>query len=352
MITARPLRLVVFIGVLTALALTGALIALLGGPGPYHVNVYVLSADRLVPGNNVNANGVQVGRVTAVQLAPDNQAAGAIVTIEVNDGFAPLRQGTRAEITSAGLLGEMFIELQPVQSGPAIPAGGSIPLQDTQVPVTLNEVTDIFNGNTRQALATWIQQGGIALKGRGKDLNHVLAMLPQISSDLAAATGTLDQQTQQLSELDAEFNRVAGMIAGEHRGLEGDVRNGASVLNTLAKHQASLQAELEQANNSFSEANAALTGRQQQVHTLLARLPQLLQVLHGLQNHAATAAATINPCMQSLLTALDYLASAGNYRQPGGSTDGAGYMLRVNPQLAGPESGSFRAVASCSKGGR
>lgn len=346
----RPLRVVTGIAIVTALALAGGLIMVLGGTSPYTVNVYVLSADRLAPGNDVNADGVRVGRVTSVQLAPDNQAAGAIVTIEVNSGFAPLRQGTQAQITSAGLLGDLFVELLPVRSGPAIPPGGSIPLQDTQVQVTLNEITDIFNGSTRQALATWIQQGGIALKGRGQDVNHVLAMLPQISSDLAGATGTLDQQTQQLSELEAEFNRVAGMIAREHQGLEGDVRNGASVLNTLAQHQASLQAELEQADNSFRQANAALAGRQQDVHALLAQLPQLLRVLQVLQNHAATAAATINPCMQSLLTALNFLASAGNYRQPAGSTDGAGDMLRINPQLAGPESGSFSAGASCSQG--
>lgn len=350
MTTGRALRPLI-IAVVVALALTGGLIALIGGSAPYTVRVYVLSADRLVPGNSVDANGVRVGRVTSVQLAPDDQAAGAIVTIEVNPGYAPLRQGTRALITSDGLLGEMFVELDPAQSGSPISSAGTIPLQDTRVSVTVNEVTDIFNAKTRQALATWIQQGGLALSGRGQDLNHVLAMLPQISSDLAATTGVLDQQTQQLNELDAEFNRVATMIAAEHQGLEGDVRNGASVLNTLAAHQASLQAELQQANNSFGAANAALAGHQKDLHALLAQLPQLLQVLRVLQNNAATAAATINPCMQSLLAALDELASAGNYRQAGGSTDGAGYMLRVDPQLAGPETGSFAALASCARGG-
>jgi phospholipid/cholesterol/gamma-HCH transport system substrate-binding protein len=348
--TARKLKALSAAAVVTALAVAGSLLVL-GGHAPYTVQVYVLSADRLVPGNNVDADGVPVGQVTSVQLAPENQAAGAIVTIEIHGRYAPLGQGTRALITSDSVLGEMFMELDPVQSGRPIPSGGTIPLQDTQASVTLNQVTDIFNAGTRQELATLIQQGGVALHGRGQDLNHVLAMLPQISSNLAATTGALDQQTQQLSELDAEFNRVATMIAAEHHGLEGDVSNGASVLNTLAAHQASLQTLLQEANNSFGQANAALAGRQQAVHTLLAELPQLLQVLRILQAHAATAAATINPCMQSLLTALDYLASAGHYRQAAGSADGSGNMLRVNPQLAGPESGSFSTGASCSSGG-
>jgi phospholipid/cholesterol/gamma-HCH transport system substrate-binding protein len=348
--TARKLKALSAAALVTALALTGGLLVF-GGQTPYTVRVYVLSADRLVPGNNVDADGVPVGHVTSVQLAPDSQAAGAVVTIEIQGRYTPLGQGTRARITSAGVIGEMYMELDPVQSGRPIPSGGTIPLQDTQVSVTLNEVTDIFDANTRQQLATLIQQGGVALNGRGQDVNHVLAMLPQISSNLAATTGALDQQTQQLSELDAEFNRVATMIAGEHRGLEGDVSNGASVLNTLAAHQASLQTLLVQANNSLSQASAALAGRQQDVHTLFAQLPQLLQVLRVLQTHAATAAATINPCMQSLLTALDYLANAGHYRQAAGSADGAGNLLRVNPQLVGPGSGSFSAGASCSSGG-
>ncbi len=337
--------------VLLCIALVSGLLVLVSGGSPYTVRVYLLSADRLVPGNSVNMDGVPVGRVASVQLAPDNETAGAIVTIEISQRYAPLRQGTRAIIRPNGTVGDMFLELDAVQSGSAIPAGGSIPLPDTQVSVTLDQVTNVLDATTRQELKTMILQGAAALHGRGGDLNQVLAKLPQISSDLAATTGALDQQTQQLNDLDAEFSRVAAMIAGEHRALAGDISNGASILGTLAQHQAGLQAELQAADSSLGQANTALSGRQQNVRQLLQQMPQLLQVLQALESSSTTSARLVNPCMQNLLTALNYLASAGNYRQAAGSTDGAGYMLRVNPQLAGAETGTYTPSAACSGGG-
>ena len=350
MITVKRLRLLPVMAV-ACLAIAGGLLVLTGGHPSYTVHVYLLSAGRLVPGNSVDIAGVPAGRVTAVQLAPDNETAGAIVTIEISDRYAPLRQGTRAVIRPNGAVGDMFMELDSVPTGPAIPPGGSIPLPDTQVSVTLDQVTNVLDATTRQELKILTLQGRVALHGRGAGLNHVLSQLPQISSDLAATTGSLDQQTQQLSELDAEFSRVAAMIAGERHGLAGDVSNGAAILDTLAQHQAALQAELQHGSSSLGAANAALAGRQQQVRQLLRQMPALLQVLRTLQTRATTSLGIINPCMQNLLTTLNYLASAGNYRQPAGSTDGAGYMLRVNPQLIGPGTGTFAPSAACSGGG-
>lgn len=332
--------------------LAGALLVLLSnGSSPYTVRVYVLSAERLVPGNAVNISGVPAGRVTSVQLAPDNETAGAIVTIQLDHRYAPLGQGTRAVIRPNGVVGDMFVQLDNAQSGAPIPSGGSIPMQDTQVPVTIDEVTNILNAKTRQELKTMTRQGGVALRGRGGDVNHVLQKLPQVSSGLAATTGSLAQQTEQLNELDSEFNRVATMIAGEHPALQGDISNGASVLDTLAQHQAGLRQELQHASSSLGQVNAALAGRQQDVHQLLAQMPQLLQVQQQLESSSTTAAATINPCMQNLLTTLSYLALADNYKQAQGSTDGTGYMLRVDPQLVGPDTGSFSARAACAGGG-
>lgn len=348
--TARLFRFLP-LAIVVVLALTGGLLVLTSGGSPYTVRVYLLSAQRLVPGNNVDMDGVPVGHVTAVQLAPDNEAAGAVVTIAISPRYAPLRQGTRVTVRPNGVIGDEFMELNAVQGGPPIPSGGSIPLENTQVSVTLDQVTDILNANTRAELKTMIQQGRVALAGQGPGLNHVLAKLPQISSNLAGTTSSLDQQTQQLSDLDAEFSRVAAMIAGEHRNLAGDISNGASILGTLAQHQSALQQELSAANSSFGQANAVLSGRQQSVHQLFQELPPLLDVLKTFQSRASTAAGVINPCMQNLLTMLNYLASADNYRQAAGSTDGAGYMLRVNPQLAGPETGTFSPRAACSGGG-
>jgi phospholipid/cholesterol/gamma-HCH transport system substrate-binding protein len=348
--TARAVRWAA-LAVVVALGLAGGLLVASSGGAPYTVRVYLMSAQRLVPGNNVDIDGVPAGRVTAVQLAPDNQAAGAVVTITLSRRYAPLHQGTRVTVRPNGVIGDEFMELAPVTSGPVIPSGGAIPLEDTQVSVTLDQLTDILNANTRAEMKTLTRQGAVALHGEGPAVNRLLARLPQISADLAGTTSALDQQTQQLSDLQAEFARVAGMMSREHGALASDISNGAAILATLAQHQASLQQELAAANATFGQANAVLAGREGSVHQIFAELPQLLAALRALQNRATTAAGMINPCMGNLLTMLNYLASANNYRQPAGSTDGAGYMLRVDPQVVGLDNGTFSPHAACSGGG-
>ncbi len=319
------------------------------GTRPYVVHAYFLSADRLVAGNQVTMGGVAVGQVAGVELAPDTGAAGAVVDLEIDGRYAPLRQGTRAMIRPEGLLGTMYIELEPA-SGPPIPSGGTIPLSDTSSMVTLDQVTDIFDPRTRQELQTLVRQGGAALQGRSQDVNQLLQQLPVISANLSGTTGALDQETQQLDELQAEFDRVASMVAGQDTSLRGDLENGATVLDTLAQHQQSLQSLLTNASQSLAETNQALDGHQQDLHQVLQDLPALLAQLQAFEQHSAGSFRIIDPCIQNLLIVLQEMQSATSYRDPAGSVDGAGFMLRVDPVLAGPSTGSFNPTATCSGG--
>jgi ABC-type transporter Mla subunit MlaD len=191
----------------------------------------------------------------------------------------------------------------------------------------------------------------VALRDRGPDINKTLQQLPAISSNLAATSGALDQRTRELEQLQLEFDRLAYMAAGEDRSLRGDLTNGASLLNTLAQHQQGLQSELTHANRSLGQANAAVGGNEQNINRLLKDMPALLDQLQAFQSSGTTALGVVNPCMNDLLATLAEMRSATGYKQPAGATDGAGFMLRVDPQLVGPSTGSYSPSAACSGGG-
>ena len=338
--------------------IAGFAVLVVGGAGavglyqasrPYQVTGYFVSAAQVVTGNDVVLGGTPVGRVSDVRLAPDDGgAAGALVTMEIDRKFAPLQRGTRATIRPKGLLGNMFVELEPGQGGGAIPSGGSIPVQDTAAPVSLDQVTDIFDAQTRDRLQTLTREGGTALAGRGQDVNQVLQRLPQVSSDLAATAGALDERDRELDALTVEFDRVAGMIAGEDRSLRGDLQDSAQLLDVLAAHQQRLQDELVAANSSLGRLNGAIGGREQAINQLLKEQPALLSQLQAFENSGSTTFATIDPCIGDLFTTLAELQSATDYQHPAGSTDGNGFMLRINPQLVGASTGSFNPSAPCS----
>jgi phospholipid/cholesterol/gamma-HCH transport system substrate-binding protein len=315
---------------------------------PYEVTAYVVSASQVVPGNDVVLGGVPVGRVSAVALAVEGGPVGATITLQVDQRYAPLRRGTRVTLRPKGLLGNMYVELTSSGAGGPIPSGGSIPVQDTAAPVTLDQVTDTFDAQTRQALQTLNRQGGVALQNRGPDVNNVLQRLPQVSADLATTASALDNRDQELNALTIEFDRVASQVAVEDRALRGDLQNGADLLDTLAAHQRRLQDELVAANSSLSKLRAALNGHEASLNQLLKEQPALLNELQQFQSSATTTFATVDPCVNDLLNTLGEIRSATDYTHPAGSTDGAGFMLRVDPQLAGASTGSFAPAARCS----
>jgi virulence factor Mce-like protein len=315
---------------------------------PYEVTAYVVSAAQVVAGNDVVIGGVPVGHVSAVGLAPDGGPAGAQITMQLDQKFAPLHRGTHVTLRPKGLLGNMFVELTPSGAPGTIASGGTIPVQDTASPVTLDQVTDVFDAQTRQALQTLNQQGGVALQDRGTDVNHVLNRLPQVSSDLAATAGALDSQDQELNALAIEFDRVASQVAGEDKSLRGDVQNGAALLDTLAAHQQQLQDELTAANSSLGNLNTALDGHQSSLNQLLKDQPALLQQLQQFESSSTTTFGTVDPCVNDLFNTLAEMRSSTDYSHPAGSTDGNGFMLRVDTQLAGTTNGTLTPTARCS----
>jgi phospholipid/cholesterol/gamma-HCH transport system substrate-binding protein len=323
------------LGIVAAgVVLSGMGIGIFGGHS-YTVTAYFLSAEGLVPENDVVINGAQVGKVVSVGIAPDDgtDQGGARIVMQVNGPSAPLHRGTRATIRPKGLLGNPFIELTPgPSSGAAIQSGGVLPLQDTASPVDLDQVMDLFDPQTRARIQTLTREGGASLAGRGSDLNVFLAALPGIMQDTAAVTGKIAQQDQQLSDLDVEFDRIAQMMASEDQAFRRDLSNGASLLNVTAAHEEQLKAELVYADQALAELATGLKGHEHDLNTILKAMPSLLDELQRLSDHSATSLAILDPCMADIIQTLAEMRSAQSYR------DAAGNLLRVHPYaFAGTE---------------
>jgi len=327
------------------------------GAQPYQITAHFLSAEGVTPGNDVLVSGVPVGRVVSVALAPESDSGGgALIVLEVGRQYAPLRGGTQATIRQKGFLGNMFIELLPGPDGNrAIPNRGTLPIQDTASPVSLDQVLDIFDPNTREKVKQLTLEGGRTFAGnRGQDVNTFLAALPEVSSNLNSATASLDTQQQQLEALTVEFDRIAADIAAEDKALREDLNNGAAILTTIANHQRKLQDEIVYAAKALAALNAGLSGHEQDLNTLLREMPALQQHLNSLSATVDPALVDVNYCIGDIITAVSGLSSSTRYTHAAGSTDGNGYMLRVNTTInppAGASSGSFNPpTASCAGG--
>jgi len=331
-------KLVALLGALLFTGVAGAMIDLTGG-NAYTITGHFLSAEGLTAGNDVLVGGVAAGKVDSVSLAPDTDSAGgALVKMTLDSKFAPLRRGTRATIREKGFLGNMYVDVSPgADGGQPIPDCGSLPIEDTAAPVDLDQVMDTFDPATRAKIKELTLQGAQSLDNRGTDVNHVLSDLPATSAQLADAAGSLDQSQQQLDAVTAEFDRITQQMASEDAAFRGDVNNSASLLDTLAAREDRLQAEITYANQGLGQANAGLSGHDNDLARLLIEIPALQQNLRNLSSASDPALADVNMCYGDIINAIAELASATNYRHPGGAQDANGYELRVETFVAPAE---------------
>ncbi len=78
------------------------------GTGGYRVRAIFDSAFALVEGEDVRVAGVRVGKISALEVTPDNRAA---VVLDITEpGFQDFRADARCSIRPQSLIGERFVE--------------------------------------------------------------------------------------------------------------------------------------------------------------------------------------------------------------------------------------------------
>jgi phospholipid/cholesterol/gamma-HCH transport system substrate-binding protein len=144
--------------------------------------------------SNVSDRGVDVGRVTDVELTPQ----GVAVTMQI-DSNNKIGADARAEIHSVSAVGEQYVDLISNQTGgPYLQEGAVIPVARTSVPEQIAPVLDkatTFLGSIPNAgLQTFLDEGYKAFNNLAPDLQTLL----NSSQSLINTADTNYAQTAQL----------------------------------------------------------------------------------------------------------------------------------------------------------
>ena len=105
----------------------------------YDVTAKFNRVDGLALGSEVRLSGIKVGRVVATQLDPQTYLA--IIRMSI-DKSVKLPVDTVAKITSDGLLGNLYVALEPGGEEKLIAPGGQI--MSTQDPVNITDLVGRF----------------------------------------------------------------------------------------------------------------------------------------------------------------------------------------------------------------
>ena len=112
-----------------------------GGSGSYELKASFRSVEGVKVGTDVRLAGVKVGTVTALELNPQTFFADAVLTVR---SAVQLPEDSAALISSEGLLGGNFVELQPGGSLDNLAPGAEI--EDTQGAVSVISLMMKFAG--------------------------------------------------------------------------------------------------------------------------------------------------------------------------------------------------------------
>ncbi|MGA9856926.1 MAG: MlaD family protein [Solirubrobacteraceae bacterium] len=187
-------------------------------PQGYEFRVSFTNASQLADQADVRIAGVSVGKVIGKTLDPQHNRT--MVTIQMQNQFAPIRKDTQAILRQKTILGETYVQLSPgPPNSPALPDGALLARSNVTNAVQLDQILNALDPTTRQAFRTWQQQMAIAVKGNDQNLNSVLGNLPTFAADA----------TDLLQVLDIQHTAVVNLV-----------RNGGTVFQALSRSQSAL----------------------------------------------------------------------------------------------------------------
>jgi virulence factor Mce-like protein len=343
----RGLRRLALVAAFAAVIIAVIVFGRVSAPASYLLRIPTQDASGIYAGSDVTIAGVNVGTVRNVSLAPGGEA---MVTAAIDPAFAPVHTDATAQLRPKSLLGEMYVDLSPGTSGPALPSGATLPQLQVNRSTDLQQVFNTFDQPTRVKLQTLIDELGGGLTGLGGQLNQAIPSGKTDIGDLAAITSTLNARNQELQTVIATLNTVTTELARSDRrqqlGLL--IQTTQQLMANLRSQQAQLQRAVVSADYALGNLNQGLQGTAPALAGIAATLPGTVQDANLLLAPLGTGTSTLIPQLSNLVQGIQAGPSVF------GGRDANGYATRISltlscgsvslcPQLTGPLSGTGTA---------
>ena len=242
-----------------------------GGSGGYTVTAQFINASQLVKGNLVQIAGTQVGTVENIELTPDGQAD---VTITVNEDYAPLREGTTATVRQFSLSGianryvDLTLPTGADEDNPEIAEGGVIGSEETEEPVDLDQVFNIFDPVARVAVQDFLKGSAAQFRGRGEEANRGFQYLNPALSTTSRLFRELNRDTPVLEAFLVDSARLVGTVADRRDDLAALVGNLNETTRALGDEKVALADAISRLPDFMRTANTTFVNLRSTLDTL------------------------------------------------------------------------------------
>ena len=276
-----------------AVAIVAWLLFLRGSPGHEYTFVFE-NAGQLVRDNDVQVGGRRVGSIKDIELTDDNQAA---ITVEVEEPFAPLREGTEAVIrlTSLSGIANRYVALSMGPGdAPELDDGAVLGTNATTSVVDLDQLFNTLDERTRGSLQDVIQGFATQYEGKEAEAGEAAEYFNPLLSTSRRLVGELTEDEAALTRFIVDTGRLSSTLAGRRNELA------ALVGNTNATAQA-----IGSENVALSESLAVLPTTLRRANTTFVNLRATLDDLDVLVAESKPATKELAPFLRDLRPLLE-----------------------------------------------
>lgn len=275
----------------------------------YEVAAVFDNADGIVVGSQVKIAGAVVGSVDEVQLRSGPTAR---IVMSLPSRFRPFRRDASCTILPQGLISENYVECNPGSSNaPALPndTGGeeaTVPLSNTTVPLSLQQVINVFSMPTDERIQVMLAELGIATAGQGQNINALLLRSNPALAQAQRVLGIVSQQRAQLADGIAQTNRVLAALSVNSESIRQFIDRASNASVTAAAHAPALAASFAR----FPPLLRALTPALNALDQAVTEGTPVLDSLHAAAPQFNQLASTLPPFLRAGTRTLPSLTAA------------------------------------------
>jgi phospholipid/cholesterol/gamma-HCH transport system substrate-binding protein len=221
-----------------------------------HVTGEFTTAQAVTPGQGqaVDIAGIQVGKVTSVDLEDGHAVVGMDIEPKYMDLIHPdasllLRPKTN--------LNDMVVEVDPGNAKGHIEEGYNFPLSRTEPNVNLDAFLATLDADTRQYIQLLVAGGAQGIGGRGRQLGNALRRLQPFSHYIADLNKAVATRRVALARVIHDFGLLTSELGRHDAEIERWVTASKGALGNFANRQSSIQEILTEFPSTLTTAESA-----------------------------------------------------------------------------------------------
>lgn len=226
-------------------------------------------------GQSVNISGIEIGKVTSVELEEGHAVVGMDIEPKYMELIHPNAQFLLRPKTN---LNDMTVEIDPGSGERPIEDGAHFTLEQTEPNVNLEGFLSTLDADTRQYLQLLLAGGAQGIGGRGKQVSNAFRRFQPFVHYTAKLNKAIAARRVALSRVIHNFGLLTTELGRNDAVIKRFVTSSNEALGNFANQQESIQAAFEEFPSSLRAARAGLasSNRFSQVAypTLIRLIPQ------------------------------------------------------------------------------